>query len=87
MLVAGRWDGSDGLPVEISSRWMGVNRKAPAMSRSARWATRRRAALILQKAGFTRVETAIALGVSPEAVKKSLQRTRRLRDEVLRDAG
>ena len=82
-----RWDGQDGLPYESPSRPMGVNRKAEKMSRSARCALRRLGALKLQEAGFSRAEAAIIMGISPDGVKQSLRRTRRLRGEVLRDAG
>lgn len=51
-----------------------------------RRAIRRRGALALRKAGFKRREVAVVMRVTEGAIKQLLRRTRRLRDEIIRDA-
>lgn len=86
MLVAGQWDGTDGLPTAVPSKSMGVNRKKDKLSESERWSIRRRGAWVLHQQGFTYTEIAVVMGIEFEAVHSLLGRMRRLRDEVLADA-
>lgn len=87
MRMASCWDGSDGLPAEVSSKAMGVNRKKSSWTPVEKWAIRRRGAWVLQQQGFTYREIAVVMESHPAAVEKLLYRTRQMAQEVLTDAG